>query len=191
MEAEKHEYHPLSGLTYVPAFISKQREAQLIETINQGEWNTALKRRTQHYGYAYSYEKVNTLLKAAPIPPAFEDIQKQIEDYLSSHEKSFCSFEQLIINEYQPGQGISAHIDNKILFGDIVAGLSLGSDAPMVFEKGTEKHTVLLERRSLILMEGEARNHWKHSIPARKKDQGIARGVRLSMTWRSVRVKQE
>jgi hypothetical protein len=45
-------------------FISKEQEKELMAEINERKWNTSLKRRTQHYGYQYSYDKVNTLEKA-------------------------------------------------------------------------------------------------------------------------------
>ena len=38
-----------------------------------------------------------------------------------------------------------------------------------------------------MVMSGECRFHWKHSIPSRKKDHGVLRGTRISMTWRSVK----
>ena len=41
---------------------------------------------------------------------------------------------QLIVNEYTPGQGISAHTDAKI-FGDNIITLSLGSHCGFVFTK--------------------------------------------------------
>lgn len=63
-------------------------------------------------------------------------------------------FDQLIINEYEPGQGISGHIDNKVLFDDIIAGLSIGSQAVMRFEKNEEKYDLMLERRSLLILSG-------------------------------------
>lgn len=40
-------------------------------------------------------------------------------------------FNQLIINEYNPGQGINPHIDNPILFSSPIVSLSLGSDCIM------------------------------------------------------------
>ena len=42
-------------------------------------------------------------------------------------------FDQLIVNEYQPGQGISPHIDNQTLFGDVVVSVSLSSNTIMTF----------------------------------------------------------
>lgn len=42
-------------------------------------------------------------------------------------------FDQLIVNEYEPGQGINPHIDNIKLFKSDIASLSLGSDCIMIF----------------------------------------------------------
>ncbi len=65
----------------------------------------------------------------------FEPVKQQIEACLYEMMGKACSFDQLIVNEYQPGQGISPHIDNKTLFSDIIVSLSLGSNAVMIFEK--------------------------------------------------------
>ena len=38
----------------------------------------------------------------------------------------------------------------------------------------------------LIYLPEEARYNWKHAIPARKQDDGIQRGLRVSLTFRKV-----
>lgn len=45
------------------------------------------------------------------------------------------TFDQLIINEYQPGQGINPHIDNVKLFAEPIVSLSLGSECIMEFDR--------------------------------------------------------
>ena len=95
--------------------------------------------------------------------------------------------DQVIINEYKPGQGISPHIDCESCFGPRIFSLSLGSAAIMEFTlQGKPKKEIVLDQRSLVMMYGEARSIWKHSIPARLKDKGIERGVRISLTFRNV-----
>jgi len=42
-------------------------------------------------------------------------------------------FDMVIVNEYEPGQGIASHIDNAKLFDHIIVSLSLGSDVVMNF----------------------------------------------------------
>ena len=74
-----------------------------------------------------------------------------------------------------------------MLFEDVIVSLSLGSDTTMVFEQEDHKIPINLKRRELLVLSGEARLKWKHSIPARKKDDGVPRNLRLSMTWRTVK----
>ena len=39
----------------------------------------------------------------------------------------------MIVNEYEPGQGINPHIDNTNLFRDTIVSVSLGSPTIMIF----------------------------------------------------------
>lgn len=62
----------INGLEYIPAFITKGQEKELINTIVEREsWNLSLARRTQHYGYNYSYDKKNTIEKVEPMLALF------------------------------------------------------------------------------------------------------------------------
>ena len=49
-----------------------------MEDINDRNWNTSLKRRTQHYGYNYSYSHANTIEKTEPIPEVYLGVKKDI-----------------------------------------------------------------------------------------------------------------
>lgn len=100
--------------------------------------------------------------------------------------------DQIIINEYQSGQGISTHIDCVPCFSNTIASLSLGSPCVMDFahsETG-KKSSLLLEPRSLLVLSGDARYLWQHSIAGRKTDrfngQTIQRTRRISLTFRKV-----
>jgi len=46
--------------------------------------------------------------------------------------------------------------------------------------------TVRLQPRSVVILTGDARYKWTHSIAARKSDGDIARGRRISLTYRTV-----
>ncbi|KAF5197713.1 2-oxoglutarate (2OG) and Fe(II)-dependent oxygenase superfamily protein [Thalictrum thalictroides] len=88
-------------------------------------------------------------------------------------------FDQLIVNVYQPGEGICAHVD-LMRFEDGIAIISLESSCVMHFTRGDSdtccienrdkkeapqlKIPILLTSGSLILMCGEARYLWKHEI---------------------------
>lgn len=99
--------------------------------------------------------------------------------------------DQVIVNEYEPGQGISPHVDCVPCFGPAVAAVSLGSACVMDFAHGEGARVpVRLAPASLCVMTGPARYEWRHGIAARKSDPGqggrIPRGRRVSVTFRTL-----
>ena len=100
--------------------------------------------------------------------------------------------DQLIVNEYEPGQGIASHVDCVPCFTETIASLSLGSACVMNFGNKEKERVVplLLEPRSLVILRSDARYNWTHGIAARKTDdlQGrvIQRRRRVSLTFRKV-----
>lgn len=177
----------IPGLNYFQNFISKHDEQNLIAEIDNSEWNNSLKRRVQHYGFEYNYKKIasNTILsKAAPIPNELEKLQRKIEQFIS------YEYDQLIINEYLPGQGISSHVDCIPCFDNKIAIISLLSGCTMEFKKYSIKKTIFLEANSLLVISDEARYNWKHAIIGKKSDQinnyKIMRQRRVSCTFRKV-----
>src|SRR5438445_662516 len=91
--------------------------------------------------------------------------------YCANSSRVFAQVpDQVIVNEYEPGQGITPHIDCEPCFGDTVASLTLGSGCVMDFTevKGPGKASVWLERRSLVVLRDEARYEWRHSIAKSK-----------------------
>lgn len=180
----------ISGLIYVPDFISAREQDFLLSQIDQQSWLTDLKRRVQHYGYKYDY-KARTISNDAylgPLPDWLASLSKKLHDnsiFLSASD-------QVIVNEYLPGQGISAHIDCVPCFADTIASLSLGSSCIMEFSnpKTGEKKSIVLEERSLIVLSGPARYEWQHAIPSRKSDIindiKTERTRRVSLTFRNV-----
>jgi hypothetical protein len=75
----------IKGMIYLPEFITQNEEKELVLYLMEKEWNTSLKRRTQHYGYTYSYDKNNTLEAAQPIPGIFGATKKFIEVYIKDN----------------------------------------------------------------------------------------------------------
>ncbi|KAA3639639.1 MAG: alpha-ketoglutarate-dependent dioxygenase AlkB [Bacteroidetes bacterium] len=180
----------IKGLRLVEDFITKETQQALIDQIDQGVWLSELKRRVQHYGYKYDYRAraINESMKVAPLPDWVNPI---IEKMLVGGVFPTAP-DQMIINEYQPGQGIAAHVDCVPCFGEQIISLSLGSTAVMEFKglKTNQKITKLLTPGSLLVMEGDARYNWQHGIPPRKSDlingKRKQRSRRLSLTFRKV-----
>ncbi len=178
------------GLTYVPTYISAHEQQSILAAVDSSLWLLDLRRRVQHYGYRYDYSarRVNTDMYLGALPAWAQ----ALSDRLYSDGYFAKVPDQAIVNEYQPGQGITPHIDCEPCFGPSVASISLGSSAVMHFDhrKINEHVDILLEPGSLILLQGEARYDWKHSIFARKADR-IAGGLvhrrrRVSVTFRTV-----
>lgn len=92
--------------------------------------------------------------------------------------------DQLLINEYKPGQGIGAHVDSTTAFKDHIVSITLNAFTLMRFThtEGTyEAKTLTLTRRSALVLSGPARYDWKHGIKGSKEY-----GTRVSLTFRKV-----
>lgn len=175
----------VSGLLYTPSFLTDDDEHTLLNLIDNQPWSAALKRRVQHYGYSYNYQARNTSL-TQPLPDWLRQLGERVSAAVDGHPR----FDQVIINEYTPGQGIAAHVDHRELFGPVVVTVSLGSDVVMDFANGGITVPVLLERRSMTCLTGPARYTWTHRIAARQSDmvagQRRARFRRVSVTFRTI-----
>lgn len=178
------------GLRYIPDFIMPSEETALLTTVDQQPWLTDLKRRVQHYGWKYDYtaRRVDASMRLGALPDWLIDYCQRLYD--GRHFPKLP--DQVIINEYQPGQGIAPHVDCVPCFEETIASISLGSPCVMEFTNPatSEKVAHLLEPRSLLIFSGEARYIWTHGIAARKTDkyagQVIQRGRRISLTFRNV-----
>jgi alkylated DNA repair dioxygenase AlkB len=180
----------ISGLTLHTGYISAEEEVRLIVQIDRQPWLTEMKRRTQEYGFAYDFRRrtahMNRSIIAMPGWLGAFSERLYHEGFIAAQP------DQAAVNEYLPGQGISAHVDCAPCFGDTVLALSLGSTCVMQFTPvgGGEPVDVLLPSRSLLVMSGEARYGWKHAIPARKSDVyagwTFQRDRRISVTFRKV-----
>ena len=179
------------GLVFHKDFLTLEEESNCIERIDAavGEWRDDLSRRVQHYGWRYDY-------KARAITPdmhigALPDWLEQLAQKLYHETGLFDRVpEQVIVNEYLPGQGIAMHTDHKG-FGPTICTISLGDDWEMDFsEDWKDKQPALLHRRSLVLLTGESRSVWQHGIAPRKTELLAGgrrnRRRRLSLTFRTV-----
>lgn len=187
----ENEYRNVSDLEYHREFISIEEHKTILSAIDDNPWLNDLKRRVQHYGYKYDYRKrrIDPSMHIGKIPDWCASIAKKIKD------KGLIDFEpdQVIVNEYLPGQGISNHIDCEPCFEDTIISLSLNSLCVMQFTSDSFPRKVipvLLEPRSLIILKGESRYKWMHGIKAVKSDnyygQKISRNRRVSLTFRKV-----
>ncbi len=170
----------IRGLRYVAGYVGEQEERRLVEAIDRMAWDTKWRRRRQPYGVGYGEET-----SGAPIPPW----GRRLADRLFADGFTDRPFDEMLVNEYLPGQGIAPHRDYAP-FGRTVVSLSLLSPCVMDFrQRATGRaERLLLERGSLLVLSGEARYGWEHGIAPRKKDAWhglpVVRSRRLSVTFR-------
>ena len=184
----------IGGLQYVENYINKHQHDWLLTRIDEHhkrQWLDDLKRRVQHYGFKYDYKarKVNLDMRIGELPEWLKRLSQKL--YEDKHMPEVA--DQVIVNEYLPGQGIASHIDCEPCFKDTIVSLSLGSGCVMNFTNKfdkTKKIPVWLAPRSLVVLSGEARHEWLHGIAARKWDewdgQKHKRQRRVSLTFRKV-----
>jgi len=180
-----------TGAFYVPSYLSLEKANAIIKEIDRANWRHDLKRRVQHYGYRYNY-------KARSV--GREDYLGQLPSWLGSITNRLLKDEcfskvpdQVIVNEYEPGQGISPHVDCVPCFENTIASLSLGSACEMNFTHlvNGETKAIILHPNSLFVLSGAARHEWSHGIRARKSDlidgKRTIRKRRISLTFRTVK----
>jgi len=185
-EELRRDYLGIQGLVYLPQLLSPEEQVRVLEEIDKEPWQNDLRRRVQHYGYKYDYKAraVDHSMYVGPLPPFAVEVARR----LTSHGLITEFPDQLIVNEYRPGQGISAHVDCEPCFKNTIVTVSLGSTCEIDFVsiESREVRSTLLEPGSALVLRDAGRYRWMHRIMARKSDHGVPRGRRVSLTYRNV-----
>ncbi|CAO0790451.1 unnamed protein product [Mucor circinelloides] len=208
----------IPGLFLIEEAVTVSEEAGLIESVNKEKWsglgigpNPELKRRTQQYGHLFSYRYRKVLEEYGPLPGFTDFLVDRIMDNKWMPNKP----NHLLVNEYNPGQGIMPHVGNgqkkkkcrnihgcstdltsttidaPALFGAAILSLSLLSECIMKFTCEDQSIDIILPRRSLAILTGDARYKFKHGISKdliETTDSGIIieRDKRISFTFREI-----
>jgi alkylated DNA repair dioxygenase AlkB len=181
----------IHGLQYIKDYINEVQHDWSLARIDEHQWLDDLKRRVQHYGFKYNYKarKVDMDMRIGELPEWLNRLSEKLYEDRYMPEVA----DQVIVNEYEPGQGISSHIDCEPCFQNTIVSLSLGSGCVMNFTNKSDKTKKIpawLAPRSLVVLSGEARYEWLHGIAARKSDewdgQKYERKRRVSLTFRKV-----
>ncbi|XP_003373085.1 methyltransferase domain protein [Trichinella spiralis] len=151
-----------------------------------------LKNRTVlHFGYDFIYTTNEPDIEK-PAKQPIPDLCHSLCERMLFHGFISALPNQITVNFYEPGQGIPLHGDNSPLIKGEVVSLSLVSDAVMSFKKDTNEHySLILPRRSLLILKDEAKDIWKHGISSKKYDLAcdgrlLKRDKRISFTFRNV-----
>ncbi|CAN7056015.1 unnamed protein product [Brassica oleracea var. botrytis] len=207
----------IPGLFLLPDFVTAEEEQQLLAAVDTQPWIGLAKRRVQHYGYEFCYgtRNVDTKNRLGELPPFVSPILQRISLFPNlDYDPASLKLDQLTVNEYPSGVGLSPHIDTHSAFEDCIFSLSLAGPCIMEFRRYSAstwkvtststdeeekpdtstciKKALYLPPRSMLLLSGEARYAWNHYIPHHKidkvKDKVIRRSPRrVSFTLRKVR----
>ncbi|CAM8896832.1 unnamed protein product [Rhodiola kirilowii] len=209
----------IPGLYLWHDFVSCEEEAKLLMEVDNRPWNNLAKRRVQHYGYEFCYDtrNINTNQRMGELPSFLIPVLERITLLPELDAAENVDSDQVTVNEYPPGVGLSLHIDTHSAFEGLIFSLSLAGSCIMEFRRypdglwlprsvtsdATEvacsdscssyiRKILYLPRRSMLLLSGEARYAWHHYIPHHKVD--IVNGDivkresrRVSFTIRKVR----
>ncbi|GAA4201534.1 alpha-ketoglutarate-dependent dioxygenase AlkB [Pedobacter jeongneungensis] len=162
---------------------------ELLQEIDKQIWVVDYSRRLQYYGYRNELEEPYQLIS---IPLSIPQQIHRLSEELVNKELLDLQPDQVIINEYLPGEGIRPHKDRNY-YENQICGVNLGSGCIMRFIKGKNLEVIDIEmpQRSMYIMQDDARKKWTHGIPPRKKDNinGILvkRERRVSVTYRKVK----
>ena len=181
----------VSGLQFLEGFLTLEQQAYCVKRVDAAvdQWRNDLSRRVQHYGWRYDYKAraITPDMHIGALPDWLARLAQKLYDETGLFDRVP---EQVIVNEYLPGQGIAMHIDHPG-FGPVVCTISLLDDWEMDFAANwRDKSPALLPRGSCVLLTGDARSVWQHGIAPRKSEmlgQGRRqRQRRLSLTFRTV-----
>ena len=179
------------GLKFIEGFLTPEQQANCILQVDAAvdQWRYDLSRRVQHYGWRYDYKAraITPDMYIGALPDWLSKLAQKLYDETGLFDRVP---EQVIVNEYLPGQGIAMHIDHHG-FGPTVCTISLLDDWEMDFsENQRDKAPALLQCGSCLLLTGPSRSTWQHGIAPRKTeplDSGRRnRKRRLSLTFRTV-----
>ena len=192
-EPESFSAFRVPGLHYIPRFLDEGTQERALEHIDapSAPWLRDLERRVQHYGWRYDYQAraITRDMHIGPLPAWLTAIARRlVETELFKRLP-----DQVIVNEYEPGQGIAMHADRDG-FGPTVAMVSLADSWYMdlrPLDTGVRQNrSILLETGSALVLTGDARQLWMHGIARRKNERHpggwIPRKRRVSLTFRTV-----
>ncbi|MEP5568743.1 MAG: alpha-ketoglutarate-dependent dioxygenase AlkB [Halioglobus sp.] len=134
--------------------------------------------------YAYSGKQYQPLAWT----PLLNDLKVRMESICNA------SFNSVLLNFYRDGaDSMGLHADDEPELGPepCIASLSLGEERTIYFKhkkrKELKSHNVVLPNASVLRMQGETQQHWKHGI--RKVTRRC--GPRINLTFRWIYSREE
>ncbi|KAA8492610.1 Alpha-ketoglutarate-dependent dioxygenase alkB-like 6 [Porphyridium purpureum] len=165
----------IDGLVLYANVISEQQEVALVDQLDARRWKEISGRRVQTYG-GLPHEKG---MVEVPLPDFLQRVCSVLTSAEIEGERGRLNIfdansppNHVLVNEYQPGQGIQHHVDGPC-YEPVAAIISLGADTQMTFKTIDGKRAVTrvdLERRSCLVMSGDAYVQYMHGIEPVMRD---------------------
>ena len=172
------------GLLYRSEVLTPVEEREVIALLDRMSFaeltmrGQTARRTVRHFGLDYDYETFR-VAPGEPLPTELEWLRARAADLAGAEPDELA---QTLITRYPAGAPIGWHRDAPA-FGKVI-GVSLGSPSRMRFQRGKgearEVAELVLEPRSVYVLDGPARTEWQHSIPPVKE-------LRHSITFRTLR----
>lgn len=127
--------------------------------------------------YTYSGQTMKGVDWPACLQPILQRLRREIQPSLNA-----C-----LANYYRNGEDkVGWHADDEPELGDdpLIASLSLGASRTFQLRHNQtqDKHSMMLEHGSLLVMKDHLQRDWKHQIPAEK---AVQQG-RINLTFRTI-----
>ncbi|CAM9661728.1 unnamed protein product [Discosporangium mesarthrocarpum] len=173
LKLEEFRVGSIPSIFYIPDFVTEVDEQSILSWIyaipDGPEWKTLRTRRLQCWGGQPGKDFL-----PEPLPPWMDPLCDNLVARGVIKEEDRLN--HILLNEYQPGQGILAHTDGPY-YAPLVATLSLGSDAIMHFSPRVRADEIgrvdtdpvsslVLRRRCLVVFTEKAYTELLHSIDA-------------------------
>uniref|UniRef100_A0A6G1SGJ1 Putative alpha-ketoglutarate-dependent dioxygenase ABH4 n=1 Tax=Aceria tosichella TaxID=561515 RepID=A0A6G1SGJ1_9ACAR len=194
--SESHEFHSensnvdsvnIGGVHVIKDFVDQHEEQQLVQMIDTRKpWVPSQEgRRKQDYGPKVSFLKKKVAVGNFGGFPCFA--VSLFERMSNEHPELLLDFVpvEFCLLEYTPERGsyIRPHYDDMWIWGDRLITVNLLSDTALrltrEFKIPPYEIIIKMPARSLIVIRGEARYDWHHSI-----NRYDIKSRRIAMTWR-------
>lgn len=181
MDIERYKIGGPPTAYYIPNFITSSEEKHILNnfySVPKPKWTYLSKRRLQDYG---------------GVPSEKGMIPEKIPNWLDMYINKIYDLNlfkgkkpnQILLNEYEPGQGIMPHTDGP-LFYPTIATISCGSHTILEFLENNENRKkvcdILLEPLSLVIIKDDLYSKYLHSISERKIDEITEDCINISFT---------
>lgn len=172
------------GFTYQRGVLSVAEEQTLVAQVSTLSFKPfefhgyTGKRQTVSFGWKYDFE-AEMARRVDDVPEWLFPVRARAAALASMAPERL---QQALITQYEPGAAIGWHRD-KPVYGQVV-GVSLVSACNFRLRRksadGWERRSLIVEPRSVYVMDGPARWEWEHSIPG-------VECLRYSITFRNLK----